>query len=48
MNLIDALGKYESGISEFDRIVKFKHFFNSLEIVTNMSKEFQEILLIAK
>jgi hypothetical protein len=37
MNLIDALNKYESGISEFDRILKFKHFYNSLEIVTNMA-----------
>jgi hypothetical protein len=41
MNLSDALTKYESGISEFDRLVKFKHFFNSLELVTNMSKEFK-------
>jgi hypothetical protein len=37
MNLIDALSKYESGISEFDRLVKFKHFFNSLELVTNVA-----------
>jgi hypothetical protein len=37
MNLNDALSKYESGISEFDRLVKFKHFFNSLELVTNMA-----------
>jgi hypothetical protein len=36
VNLNDALSKYESGISEFDRLVKFKHFFNSLDLVTNM------------
>ena len=41
MNLNDALSKYESGISEFDRIVKFKHFFNSLELVTTMANEFK-------
>lgn len=37
LNLNDALSKYESGISEFDRLVKFKHFFNSLELVINMT-----------
>lgn len=37
MNLNDALSKYESGIAEFERLVKFKHFFNSLELVTNMA-----------
>lgn len=37
MNLSDALNKYESGISEIDRLVKFKHFYNSLEVVTNMA-----------
>jgi hypothetical protein len=37
LNLNDALSKYESGISEFDRLVKFKHFFNSLELATNMA-----------
>jgi hypothetical protein len=37
MNLNDALSKYESGISEFEGLIKFKHFFNSLELVTNMA-----------
>jgi hypothetical protein len=37
MNLIDALNKYESGIAEFDSLVKFKHFFNALELVINMA-----------
>jgi len=42
MNLNDALTKYESGISEFEPLIKFKHFFNSLELVTNMAgKEFK-------
>jgi hypothetical protein len=40
INLINALSNYESGISEFDRILKFKHFFNSLELAINMSNEF--------
>jgi hypothetical protein len=58
MNLSDALTKYESGISEFDRLVKFKHMFNSLELVTNMAgtdlkrddfdDEVQRILSISK
>jgi hypothetical protein len=58
MNLNDPLSKYESGISEFDRLVKFKHFFNSLELVTNMAgtdlkgddfdTEVQRILSISK
>lgn len=37
MNMNDALTKYESGISEFERLIKFKHFFNSLELVINMA-----------
>jgi hypothetical protein len=41
MNLNDALGKYESGVSEFDCLMKFKHFFNSLELITTMANEFK-------
>jgi hypothetical protein len=37
INLNDALSKYESGIGEFELLIKFKHLFNSLEVVTNVT-----------
>jgi hypothetical protein len=58
INLNDALTKYETGISEFEPLIKFKHFFNSLELVTNMAgkelkgdkfdAEVQEISTVSK
>jgi hypothetical protein len=37
INLGNAMSHYENGIVDFDRIIKFKHFFNSLELTVNMS-----------
>lgn len=39
LNLNNALRHYESGISDYDSFFKFKHFFNSLELVINMAGE---------
>ena len=39
LNLNSALKHYESGISDYDSFFKFKHFFNSLELVINMGGE---------
>jgi hypothetical protein len=37
INLNSALSHYESGILDFNPWMKFKHIFNSLELVVNMS-----------
>lgn len=39
LNFNNALRHYESGISDYDSFFKFKHFFNSLELVINMAGE---------
>jgi hypothetical protein len=49
LNLNSALKHYERGISDYDSFFKFKHFFNSLELVINMAGEDKkEKVLITK
>jgi hypothetical protein len=36
MNLNSSLRHYETAMSEFDRLFKFKNIFNALELVTNI------------
>jgi hypothetical protein len=37
INLIGALGLFESGMGEFLTLLKFKHLFNALELITNVT-----------